>query len=157
MRPISFRTSILAAFVGAVLAACASPSASPPDDADAQAQDELRSTAKNDLASGDEKKVLTMLDDHCGDAWCEGDYDWQFKKLRCTYADASCTLTLFITDPAVDGQPARYFWRSCKMTGLPAWTSLVETFPNGYEDLTDGFFGKVSDCIDRLESRLPPR
>lgn len=161
---MSPRALMLFLSVGTLLAACASPSAAPDDgasadaDADAaEAEDELRSTAKNNLSSTDEKKVLTLLDDICGDTWCEGDYDWRFKKLRCSFADESCTLTMLVVDPAYDDQPARTFWRSCKMGGLSGWTSLVDEAQNGYESLNDGFYDEVSDCIDRLESRIPPR
>lgn len=147
---------ILAVFALFSLAACAADQAAPADDAAADAESELRKT-KNDLSSEDEKKVLNMLDDVCGDTWCEGDYQWWFKKLRCSFDAKSCTLTMLVVDPAYDDKPTRTFWRSCKISGLSGKDALTDVAANGYESLDDAFYDRVSDCVDGIESRIPAR
>ena len=36
------------------------------------------------ISAKEEKKVLTLLNNFCGDSWCEGAYDIHFKKIEFT-------------------------------------------------------------------------
>ena len=100
-------TPIFPLFLAA--AACAAPTSSP-DAANDVAETPVDSAdaltkSKNDLTAKQAKDVLTMLDDTCGDSWCEGDFDWQFQKLTCDFGKKSCTLTVLITDPGTADGP----------------------------------------------------
>jgi hypothetical protein len=143
------RTLLFCAF--AALAACAGHSDTVPADSSAASEDELTT---NDLTTDQQKLVLLLIDDRCGDSWCEGDYDFRFKKMVCAFTTKeSCTMTVMAIDTA---DVHRYYWRSCKMTGILRWEDLVQTFPNGYQDITDPFFDKLTTCMDSIEANLPP-
>jgi hypothetical protein len=125
-----------------------------PDSADASSvsEDELRAT--NDLTAEEQKLVLRLVDNRCGDTWCDGDYDWRFKKITCSFASKqACTMTTMAID-TIDTH--KYYWRSCKMTGIRSFDEMVVTFPNGYQDITEAFGTKLDDCMAKLERSLPP-
>ena len=114
-----------------------------------------KADASNSLSSAKSSLVLTLLDDACGDAWCEGDFEWAFKKLVCHFDAGTCTITVLVTRPAWNGVPAASFWRACKMTALTRFSQLVETAPNGYQSLTDRFFTKFDTCATKIEGSIP--
>ncbi|HWL86190.1 MAG TPA: hypothetical protein VNO21_10330 [Polyangiaceae bacterium] len=110
-------------------------------------------TTPSDLSDEQSKLVRQLLDDVCGDSWCEGAYEWKFPKVVCDFAGGTCTLTFLATDRGPT--PAANYWRSCKVQDLTAFSDLVQTAPNGYSSLTDPFYDKVSACIDHIEHNLP--
>jgi hypothetical protein len=113
---------------------------------------------RNALSPAQEKVVLKLIDDICGDTWCEGDNNFAFDSLSCRSGSAhspvggSCTLKLDII-PRVD-DPPRYR-RSCSTHGFTGFDSLVSTAPNGYQSLQPAFYDALSECINRLEADLP--
>ena len=48
----------------------------------------------NALTAKEAKTALRLIDDICGDTWCDGDYDFGFRRLVCNRAAKTCTLTL---------------------------------------------------------------
>jgi hypothetical protein len=111
---------------------------------------------KNALSANEERIALKLVDDICGDTWCEGDNDFAFEKLTCRAATAhaagSCNLRLAII-PREDDPPTYY--RSCTTRGFAGFASLVQTAPNGYQSLQPAFYDALSECINRLEDALP--
>src|SRR5690349_15526407 len=77
------------------------------DAAPGEAQSAL---CKNALSPAEEKIALKLIDDICGDTWCEGDNNFAFKALTCrsgaphSAGGGSCTLKLDII-PRVDDPP----------------------------------------------------
>lgn len=114
-----------------------------------------KADAANSLSSARSSLVLTLLDDACGDAWCEGDLEWTFKKLVCHFDVGTCTVTVLVTRPASNGVPPASFWRACKMTGLRRFPQLVDTAANGYQSLTDALFTKFDACASKIEASVP--
>jgi hypothetical protein len=109
------------------------------------------------LSADQAQLVLNILDDHCGDSWCEGEYDIHFKKIVCHFDERqSCTLTMTFEGYSGSG-PGPFYWRSCKMPGLSDFEALVQTFDNGFQDATDGLITDVNDCVDRIEGNFPPQ
>ncbi len=119
---------------------------------DALESSELAPDTAGDLNKAQSSTVLKLLDDVCGDSWCEGDYDWHFPKIVCHFTPGTCTLTFRITDP--NPTPPKTYWRSCKVSGLRSFEDLVDTAPNGYQSLENGFYDDVSICIDHIEKDL---
>jgi hypothetical protein len=111
------------------------------------------------LTSAESHTILDLIDDACGDAWCEGDYNYAFKRFTCKTTTHSCTLTVIVID---EGDPAahtatRSFWRSCKIPGFSGFDGIVETAANGYQGLTDGYFDKLNDCMEAIDGSVPAR
>jgi hypothetical protein len=109
--------------------------------------------AGNALSATQAKTALRLIDNICGDTWCDGDYDFGFRRLSCSRAAHTCTLTLqaFPVDDAPGSQ--RSYWRSCKTPGFTGFASLVTTL-NGYQSLNDGYYDLLTECISRVESNL---
>lgn len=105
---------------------------------------------KNALSAAEERTTLKLIDDICGDTWCEGDNNFAFEKLTCR--GKSCTLRLLII-PREDDPPT--YSRSCTTRGFSGFSSLVQTAPNGYQSLQPAFYDALSACINRLEDALP--
>jgi hypothetical protein len=114
--------------------------------------------SKNALSPTEEQTALKLIDDICGDTWCEGDNDFAFEKLACEAPTAarpgSCKLKLrIIPREGAAGYP-RSFNRSCTTTGFTGFASLVETSSSGYQSLDWDYYLALTDCISGLEEAL---
>ena len=110
--------------------------------------------AVNALSAAQAKTTLRLIDNICGDTWCDGDYDFGFRRLTCSKAAHTCTLTLqaFPEEGVTSSQHS--YWRACKTPGFTGFASLVSTAPNGYQSLNDDYYDLLSECISRVESNL---
>jgi hypothetical protein len=143
---LALTTALLVSSTG-----CTSSTA-PSSDIEGAAEEQLQT---NDLTEDQSKKVLALLDDACGDSWCEGDFDFLFAKFQCAFAGASaCTLTMRLTP---DEQPARTFWRSCRFVSFAGYTDIVRSAEDGHASLTSEFREAVTDCVDRVEGGIRAR
>jgi hypothetical protein len=115
--------------------------------------DELELTA-NALTHAESRAALQLIDNICGDTWCEGDYDFAFRRLTCSQETGSCHL-LFQIFPR-EGVPAEraMYWRSCRTAGFTGFDSLVDTAPGGATSLRDDYYGALTTCIGGIEERL---
>ena len=104
-----------------------------------------------ELSPAQEKIALKLIDDICGDTWCEGDYNFDFRALTCDYRRMTCTLRfqMFPWDTVASGSSA--YSRSCETTGFSGFDSLVATAPNGYQSLVPSFYDALTTCIGNLE------
>jgi hypothetical protein len=129
----------------------ASPSVEVSEAAPVEAHSEA--LTENALTAAQAKTTLRLIDNICGDTWCDGDYDFGFRRLSCSKAAHTCTLTLqaFPVDGAQSSQPS--YWRSCKTPGFTGFASLVTTL-NGYQSLNDDYYDLLTECISRVESNL---
>ena len=99
-----------------------------------------------------------MIDDICGDTWCEGDNNFAFDRLTCRAGAAgstdggSCTLKLRII-PREDDAPS--YSRVCTTRGFQGFGSLVQTTVSGYQSLVWDYYMALTDCISKLEDELP--
>ena len=104
-----------------------------------------------ELSPTQEKIALKLIDDICGDTWCEGDYNFDFRALTCDSRQMTCTLRfqMFPWDTVASGSSA--YSRSCETTGFSGFDSLVATSPNGYQSLVPSFYDALTTCIGNLE------
>lgn len=133
-----------------------------PDDAQGT-QPEVES-AQLELSSGgltraQAKTVLQLVDDICGDTWCEGDHNFKFDHLNCTRAcgktPGTCRLAFRIFPSDSDSKTGPTYARSCKTSGFSGFSSLVDTAANGYQSLNWQYYDALSSCINELEGQLP--
>lgn len=102
-----------------------------------------------------EQTVLRLVDDICGDTWCEGDHLFDFRSFTCDPAARSCLLRLRIA-PLVDpGVPPQWHRRAGRVHGFARFRDLVVTAPGGQQSLTPEFFTAVSALVTRLEATVP--
>ena len=116
--------------------------------APAQAQ----ARAPYDLTPRQEAVVLDLIDDICGDTWCEGDYAFDFRRFECSPEKQSCVLRLRIA-PWQEGTLG-WQWRSRQITGFPRFWQMVQTADNGYQSLDWDFYLAVSDAISSIEESV---
>lgn len=109
----------------------------------------------NDLSQEQEDFVLGKIDDICGDTWCEGDFDSEFKQLDCDFASSACTLKfdyiwyLYADDSSeVTGELRKR--QSCELTGVASYEYMLEDILNsGYITLSEPFYWLIGDtCVD---------
>jgi hypothetical protein len=159
--------TLIQRFLMAGIAASAIPmagacSAAPSAAEDGEA-DPVGTTAENlgsagnreGLTPAQSKQVLKLIDDICGDTWCEGDNDFSFERLACSASSRRCTL-VFEVIPRDDGAAGLPFYlRSCTTRHFTGFDSLVTTGENGYQSLQPDYYDALTECISRVEDRLP--
>jgi hypothetical protein len=142
----------LTVLLSIVLGGCAvATGAESGDDAAESAAHSKSALCKNALSPRQEATALKLIDDICGDTWCEGDNDFAFDRLSCSAGSGTCTLRLRIIPRE---QTAASYPRACTTSGFLGFDSLVETAQNGYQSLNWGYYLALSECINRLEAEL---
>jgi len=102
------------------------------------------------LTHEQEARVLKLVDDICGDTWCEGDDDFAFRKLACDSRCGTCVLGFQIFPR--EGSAAPRAWHSCKTSGFSGFDSLVVTAANGYQSLAPTYYDALTACISAIEA-----
>ena len=134
------------------LAGCGGTPASTPDgDAPAIVSFHDEGLLGNDLTLKEVQTSLKLIDDICGDTWCEGDYDFRFRYLYCSRDAESCTLALQMGARETAPTDPRWPWYVCRTTGFFGFESLVTTSSGGQQRLTPTYYEALSACIDGLE------
>ena len=108
--------------------------------------------APYDLTLHQQAVVLDLIDDVCGDTWCEGDFAFDFRRFSCSPETRSCTLRLRIASWAQE--PLEWKWRSREITGFSRYWQMVDTASNGYVSLDRDFYLAVSDVISEIEESV---
>jgi hypothetical protein len=113
---------------------------------------------KNALSRKQQATALKLIDDICGDTWCEGDHNFSFDRLECRAGCAghagSCELTFRIFSHDTDIETGPTYVRSCVTAGFTGFASLVDT-TNGYQSLQPEYYSALSACIGDVEAQLP--
>lgn len=112
-------------------------------------------SVKNALSASQSQTVLRLIDGICADTWCSGDYDFGFRRLSCVQAAGTCTLTLQVFPRELVATHSVSYWRSCKTRGFESFSSLVSTWPSGYQSLTEDYYDALSECTLRITAHLP--
>jgi hypothetical protein len=126
----------------------------PPEETGISAQELSPST----LSRSESRTVLQLIDNICGDTWCEGDHNFSFDKIECrrgcSTRPGSCKLTfrLHSYDTTIEAGPT--FTRACRTPGFTGFDSLVHTIGE-YQSLQPSYYDALTECIARVESTLP--
>jgi hypothetical protein len=149
------RAVILRLSAFAVIALALPGCGTPPTASDIDAQEVVsfhdEGLLGNALTRSEVKTVLKLVDDICGDTWCEGDSNFRFRHLYCESNAGTCAL-MFQMAVRDDAPLPRWHWQTCRTSGFLGFDSLVNTTSGGYQWLTDDYYEALSACIDRLES-----
>ena len=106
------------------------------------------------LTGAQQRTVLDLIDDVCGDTWCEGDLRFDFRTFTCDRSHATCTLTVRLA-PYTDG-PTHWYRRSGPVSGFTRFPQMVATSPTGQRSLTPAFYDAVNVLVNAFEESLPP-
>jgi hypothetical protein len=113
-------------------------------------QDLSAAKPSNDLTPAQVTAVLNRIDDHCSDAWCESDLDYSFDSMVCTFGTGECTMGFVATDKEKHTKHPL----SCTLSGIKTFSEMIETFPNGFQDLTTTLFDKIDKCVTEKSTGL---
>jgi hypothetical protein len=121
----------------------------------AEAPQELK---RNTLSDREQATVLKLIDDICGDTWCEGDHNFRFDRLECQKGcggkDGTCKLTFRVFSYDTDVETGPTFVRSCRTGAFTGFDSLVTQ--GGFSSLEPAYYDALTACISRIEGELPP-
>lgn len=141
-----------------LLSGCALDTAEGPDE---QLEDVAESTdalSRSALTKRQQATVLKLIDDICGDTWCEGDHNFRFDELDCRKGcggrDGSCKMTFRIFSYDTDLETGPTYTRSCRTGGFAGFDSLVETHGT-YQSLAPAYYDALTECISQVEDSLP--
>ncbi len=101
-----------------------------------------------------ERVVLRLIDDICGDTWCEGDHLFDFRYFACDPEPHGCVLRLRIAPLVEPGVRPRWQWRSGHLHGF-LLREMVVRAPDGRTSLAPAFYAAVSALVTRLEATVP--
>jgi hypothetical protein len=123
-----------------------------------EAGHELRRQA---LSKRQEATALKLIDDICGDTWCEGDHNFRFDRLECRKGCAgsagsagTCLLTFRVFSYDTDIETGPTYVRSCHTGEFSGFESLVST-QGSYQALQPAYYDALSECISLVEDALP--
>jgi hypothetical protein len=147
-----FRRFALASLLALTATACASAD---PGGAEVVLVDESEADAdvKADtvgLTPAEEGDILRTIDTVCGDVWCEGDFDYRFKRLVCDFGAERCTLLAVVLPVGAD----KAYPRACRIRGLAEVSDLSGQDGTG-STLTPAFYEKVDACIGKWAGTIP--
>jgi hypothetical protein len=110
------------------------------------------------LSKPQQATVLKLIDDICGDTWCEGDHNFSFDSLDCEKGcrapAGTCRLTFRVFSYDTDIETGPTYTRSCRTEGFSGFDSLVET-QGDYQSLAPAYYDALTQCISRVEDDLP--
>jgi len=107
----------------------------------------------DDLGSKFRQEVLAAVDMICADTWCEGDYNFKFTGLECSFERSLCVLSYDAGAWPSEGQ--RIQWsrhESCRLKGVRSRADLLVPMGSARR-LADSPYEQITRCID--EQFLP--
>lgn len=149
----------LAALAGCAVEASGGTALEAADDADGAEVGEVGQELRpNGLKRQERATVLKLIDDICGDTWCEGDHNFSFDRLECQKgcrgSEGTCKLTFRVFSYDTDLETGPVFKRSCQTSGFDGFESLVQTTGN-FSQLQPDYYAELTDCISQVEAALP--
>ena len=126
-----------------------------------EAEQSAEALSSSALTKKQAATVLKLIDNICGDSWCEGDHNFHFDQIQCQKPCGSaragtCQVTFRIFPYDSDLETGPTYVRTCKTPGFTGFSSLVDTAVNGYQSLNWDYYDALSACISEVESQLPP-
>ena len=140
------------------LAGCAADVADHADETSEESGEIREDLSRPALSKRQEATVLKLIDDICGDTWCEGDNNFSFDRLDCRAGcagkEGSCRLSFRIFSYDTDLETGPTYSRSCVTKGFTGFDSLVTT-TGQYQALNGAYYDALTQCIASEEATLP--
>ena len=129
------------------LVVAAAPAAATPPAAAAPAV-----TPRTAITSAQERVVLRLVDDICGDTWCEGDHAFRFRSFAC-HPRRGCVLRVRLA--SWSQEPLRWHDRSARILGFSRYADMVATAPSGDRSLQPAFYEAVGRAVRTMTASVP--
>jgi hypothetical protein len=104
------------------------------------------------VTAAQERVVLRLVDDICGDTWCEGDHAFRFRSFSCT-PRRGCVLRAQVA--SWSHEPLRWHSRSARVVGFPRFRDMVVTGPGGDRWLQPAFYEAVGRAVRSMTDSVP--
>ena len=128
---------LLAALVVVVMTAAPAPAAPP---------------TRYALTAAQERVVLRLVDDFCGDTWCEGDHAFRFRSLSC-HPRRGCVLRVELSPWSEE--PRQWYARSARVLGFARFSDMVVTSASGERSLQPTFSEAVGRAVRSMTASVP--
>jgi len=103
------------------------------------------------VTTAQERVVLELIDDICGDTWCEGEHAFRFSRFDC-HPRRGCVLRAQIASWTYD--PLRWQERSARLLGFPRFRDMVVAGPDGSWSLQPAFFEAVGEAVGEMTATV---
>jgi hypothetical protein len=104
------------------------------------------------LTTAQERVVLRLVDDVCGDTWCEGDHAFRFRRFSCHPRRG---YVLRVELASWSQEPRRWHTRSARVLGFPRYADMVVTAPGGERSLQPAFYEAVGRAVRTMTASVP--
>lgn len=104
------------------------------------------------VTAAQERVVLRLVDDICGDTWCEGDHAFRFRSFTC-HPRRGCVLRVQLA--SWSHEPLRWHSRSARIVGFRRFSDMVVTGPDGSRSLQQPFYEAVGDAVRTMTASVP--
>lgn len=89
-----------------------------------------------------EQQALVAIDNICGDSWCEGEYDYNFKKLECSNNPGLCILDVEAFEWIGMDRKQLVEEKSCLIENVESIEDIVKN-----DMLRIKVYEQISDCL----------
>tara|TARA_B100000925_G_scaffold143626_1_gene107584 strand:+ start:12859 stop:13230 length:372 start_codon:yes stop_codon:yes gene_type:complete len=97
--------------------------------------------SKNDLA-------LELIDNICGDTWCEGDFNFEFLELELNAKEAKAKVSFKLISEW--SEEPKFFETDCMVKNINSMDDVIGSY-RGRPELNDYFYEELSLCISDKE------
>ena len=97
--------------------------------------------SKNDLA-------LELIDNICGDTWCEGDFNFEFSEFELNAKKAEAKISFKLISDW--GERPRFFETECTVENINSMDDVIGSY-RGRPELNNHFYEELSLCISDKE------
>lgn len=104
------------------------------------------------VTAAQERVVLRLVDDICGDTWCEGDHAFRFRSFTC-HPRRGCVLRVQLA--SWSSEPLRWRSRSARVPGFSRFGEMVATPPGGQRSLQPAFYEAVGRAVRTMTASVP--
>ena len=107
---------------------------------------------RTSITAAQERVVLRLVDDICGDTWCEGDHAFRFRQFTC-HPRRGCLLRVQLA--SWSSEPLRWHSRSARIAGFRRFPDMVVTGPDGSRSLQQAFYEAVGAAVRTMTASVP--
>jgi hypothetical protein len=97
-------------------------------------------------------EIIQVMNNVCGDTWCEGDYEFDFKTINCSAATQTCEIQLAVIDPTaapVNGSLVPVAEEICNLENVKRYYDIVAR-----GELRSHVYEQLNGCISDIEGKL---